>query len=898
MIWTDFSESMLPLLWNATWQSAVLAVLVYLILRLLGAWMVPAWRVWLIAIPLVRLMMLVLPASDFSLYQWVAEPVETPAIQVHLESTPLPLSKPAAQDQPFFPDAWESSTITPRPPQPVRPQPNWTATGSLTSAAIAVWLLVSVGLAIRSVYARIVLRRIVSAGSPITDERLQAVLDRCCRQAGLRRRVRCVLTDADIGPSTCGILFPHILISKTMVSELTDQEWSMVVAHEVEHIRRYDSLLALLGELAVILHWYNPLTYLLRRRLRREIEVAVDAATLGRLGGSLVKSYAELLIRLADRTRLQFGMVQMAGCRSGLGRRIESLVKRKQPQRWQFVLSAVIAALVALTGLSEVEPKLAVAQQAGASAQAPDAPTGTTSQSAAATDNDAQDTTDASASPAEPPAAMPKADRASKGWPRASGRVVDASGSPVAGTLLTSDVWMAVGDRRSVSATTDANGEFSIAYPPGTRHFEMYHTWFYAEGHGVRVVMMGRLFQNEQGKRDTVEGVEIVLPPEEAVEFQVQLPDGDPCVHANVRPHYFDVPNGTFAADEPTGLTSPLPEALADKFTTAPDEQGRVRISAIPKALFASVMVETPEYGRQFFENIDQSLRLAEVGTIEGVVRIEAPERFAGTSVIMTTHSTDPQSIWWQQGYAQVELNERGRFRIPAMVAGRIEMFFINWDPQLEFQPVFKGPRDLKAGQTLDVIVEARPATLVTGRVVTPDTGEPVAGGQIHYRHFQGVRTSGAVFTDEDGRYAVRVPAGKVRRQLISLGPLLSDVRYSHPSLKPIEIPDGVDTFDAGTIEIGMKDLVTGILRNAAGQPAPGKTVVLHRGVRRFLLGKAKTDANGQFKIWVRSWGNVRVGENRYWATLDREAIGAEPPQFTKLHVIDDNPDALVLQQP
>ena len=214
---------------------------------------------------------------------------------------------------------------------------------------------------------------------------------------------------------------------------------------------------------------------------------------------------------------------------------------------------------------------------------------------------------------------------------------MDADGKPVAGAQLVARIYTPDDTIEVVSESANVNGEFSIEYPPGRRSYDMCHTWAYAEGYSIRVVTMARAFTD-----GIAEDVEIQLPANESTEFRILLPNGEPCVDAVVRPMFISVPNGAFAADEPTGLSTDLPEVLGTVLARRTGADGRVTIESIPIALLHSIEVESPEYGRQEFRKLDETLHLSKVGKINGVMMAESPGKYAGTKVSIHTAPTTP----------------------------------------------------------------------------------------------------------------------------------------------------------------------------------------------------------------------------------------------------------------
>ncbi len=884
MSWLPDSESMLQVLINATWQSALLAAIVFVVIQLVGRWIAPSWRVALSTIPLLRLVVLVLPVTAFSLFQWVDRPfVQLPLLipEKPLEAAiALPQVEPRAAStlvRPFV--ATEANTVQ---------TTSALSLNLLIPLTIAIWIS---GVAILSAHwfwCAIALRRLLGRGVEVGDASLQAIVDDSCRSAKLVRRVSCILTDEEIGPATCGFLRPKIVISKNLARELPLSDLKIVIAHEVEHIRRCDCLLLSLGHLAVILHWFNPLAYMQRGALRREIELAVDASTLGNLGRTKAKTYGELLIRIAGRANPPPGIVQMAGPGTNLRRRIDQLMRWRKPRKWQFILGAVIACLLAMAGLSDGDRQSSLAQELANRDQA----------AAVETSNSG---TEGKQSGKNPKRDAGLADQETNGKTlRASGRVVDANGKPVAGARLFAEIYTSDDNVQRVSIKANEKGEFSIEYPPSRRQYESYHTWAYAEGHSIRVVNFARVFAG-----DVAGDVEIRLPPNATREFEILLPSGEPCVDAVVRPRHIYVPNGTLAADEPTGLSAFLPEDLKPLLTRRTDTDGRVTIEAIPLALLSSIEVETPEYGRQQFRTLDETLRLSSVGKISGVLMAESPEKYAGTKLHLTTpvRNYSQRRITWGsygRGLADVELDKEGRFEVPAIASGFLRMD-LAWDADSVVHPIVRERRTVRGGETLNLMIEVQPTILVSGMILTADTREPVVSARISHSNRQqtALRIFNYVETDENGRYKTRLPAGKVKPQVFAgvASP------YDYPRLESIEIPADAKEYEVGEILVHPKRLVKGTLLDDAGDPIPKATVVLHTGSYRHVAGKAETKPDGTFEMRVRGWSyytklSKSLRDRWYWATLDRPAANANPPQFTQLTVVDENPDAFVLQRP
>jgi len=102
-----------------------------------------------------------------------------------------------------------------------------------------------------------------------------------------------------------------------------------VLAHEGEHVRRRDGLIAAIAGINRSIFWFHPLAWWLERRLGLLAELACDEACIAAIGDP--EQYASLLIEMTQvvdvsRGRLREHALAMAGG-SRIGMRIRSILK-------------------------------------------------------------------------------------------------------------------------------------------------------------------------------------------------------------------------------------------------------------------------------------------------------------------------------------------------------------------------------------------------------------------------------------------------------------------------------------------------------------------------------------------------------------------------------------------
>ncbi|WP_417390671.1 M56 family metallopeptidase [Gimesia sp.] len=348
------------LFWRATWQSCVLVCLVFCVTSLLQRWIAPKWRTLLWAVPLVRLVLLIVPASGLSLFQLfhfennsVPQMVVSPAT----ENSKTGLSTTANSLQSNLPDR-DRAKIEPdyrvsNIPDKTKPELKTSVSIPIFALITGIWFLGCCVVLIRWIGSRWMLSRLIANSKPLQDATLLDLIKTRHTQDRRWIEVRCFVTDAELGPSSCGFWHPTILLPRKLWEDFDQQSRRTIVTHELEHIRRHDALLLFLSRIAITVHWFNPLVYLISGRLRREIELAVDAATVASFDEQTRHHYGELLIQLSQYSQRPIAALPMAGKSSALRARINQLTNPIRESRTRSALAICVLLIFLITGLSD-----------------------------------------------------------------------------------------------------------------------------------------------------------------------------------------------------------------------------------------------------------------------------------------------------------------------------------------------------------------------------------------------------------------------------------------------------------------------------------------------------------------------------------------------------------------
>ena len=231
------------------------------------------------------------------------------------------------------------------------PWTQWLTIGWLAGAAV---------LAGRLLIALVGLRRVAARAMPVRDGRLLGALRQLMTELRVTRPVTLLFDGAPVG--TWGTSRPLIVVPPDAAS-WSDDRLRAVLAHELAHVQRFDWPLQLAAEVVCAALWFNPLAWVVARRLRDEGERACDDVVLAT--GLVEHDYASHLFEIARAARgpVLSGAMPMARPSSLEGRiaaMLNPALDRRVPSRVFRLAAAALLLLVASMAAVRV-----TAQQAG-----------------------------------------------------------------------------------------------------------------------------------------------------------------------------------------------------------------------------------------------------------------------------------------------------------------------------------------------------------------------------------------------------------------------------------------------------------------------------------------------------------------------------------------------------
>jgi TonB family protein len=221
-------------------------------------------------------------------------------------------------------------------------------------ALLLVWAIGAAAAFLQMLIAFAALWRVRHWAEPSPDSGLAVPL---ARDLGIRHPVAVLEIKAGSMPMTCGLLRPAIFMpadSRTW----TEERRRIVLLHELAHVERGDVATHLVGRLALILNWWNPLAWFAWREFLKERERAADDLVLAT--GARASDYAGHLLEVARSMQtspaLAWAAVAMARRSQLEGRLIailDSHVRRNAAGRAS-ALAAVVAAIALVAPFAAV----------------------------------------------------------------------------------------------------------------------------------------------------------------------------------------------------------------------------------------------------------------------------------------------------------------------------------------------------------------------------------------------------------------------------------------------------------------------------------------------------------------------------------------------------------------
>lgn len=329
----EFSNHLVAALLHTLWQAAVVAGLLWIVLRALPAkrshLRYVACTVALLAIvisfsvtwELIDRPVTVRSTSSQSTLTVASSSVQSPGATLSLHDIAQPKTRPASQI------AW-------------------------MRLAAGIWIAGVVVMMVRALRAMLGAGRLRRRCVSIEEPSALLLLDVVRSSMRIARRVKLAASEQISSPAVIGIIGPTILLPMSVVTGTDANTLRMILAHELAHVRRHDYLVNLFQLLIEAVLFFNPAVWWISRQIRIEREACCDARAIA--SGAAPSDYVRALASFAQGlAKPQAAMLAMSGPQSGgvLDRVRRALLPSHRPGLrlpWYSLTGAMIVGAIVL----------------------------------------------------------------------------------------------------------------------------------------------------------------------------------------------------------------------------------------------------------------------------------------------------------------------------------------------------------------------------------------------------------------------------------------------------------------------------------------------------------------------------------------------------------------------
>jgi len=171
-------------------------------------------------------------------------------------------------------------------------------------------------------------------------------IDEWLKRQKLRRSIQVRHSDRINAPMTYGIWKPVILIPKT-IDWQDENRVQYILTHELTHIKRFDVLFKWMLAIALCIHWFNPLVWVMYVLANRDIELSCDETVVLAFGLTAKSDYALTLIGLEE---MKSGISPLCSnfARNAIKERIKAIMRMKGMTFGKTTLAVILVAILAV----------------------------------------------------------------------------------------------------------------------------------------------------------------------------------------------------------------------------------------------------------------------------------------------------------------------------------------------------------------------------------------------------------------------------------------------------------------------------------------------------------------------------------------------------------------------
>ena len=189
-------------------------------------------------------------------------------------------------------------------------------------------------------------KRVLNCADQIITKEESAFLERLMKQCGVKRKVTVYQDNVSGRSITFGFLKPVILCDQ----KPGGPDAELVLSHELIHVKRWDVWWKVLVQCVILLHWWNPVAWIMYRDFERTCEWSCDEIVVQNRTKDEIKRYLKLLIM--ESAKVEECERKNQRWATGFGTEAEKIKKRMdnvmKMRKWNKVAAGVLVTVFVL----------------------------------------------------------------------------------------------------------------------------------------------------------------------------------------------------------------------------------------------------------------------------------------------------------------------------------------------------------------------------------------------------------------------------------------------------------------------------------------------------------------------------------------------------------------------
>ena len=203
-----------------------------------------------------------------------------------------------------------------------------------------IWIIGTVIMLSYSFYKMYKLRKQLIQNSTAVDSE---IFTQCKDELRIRYNVNLRKSTHLHTPLAFGLMHPTVILSDT---EMTPEEQWLVILHELTHIKNGDLWVKFIACVVSAVHWFNPLVYLLQRKLCVISEEYCDDNVIKNMEPDARMVYCNLILKsIADKSMPKY-CSNLSASAKNIKRRLSNMINNKKTNKIVLMVSIVIALLI------------------------------------------------------------------------------------------------------------------------------------------------------------------------------------------------------------------------------------------------------------------------------------------------------------------------------------------------------------------------------------------------------------------------------------------------------------------------------------------------------------------------------------------------------------------------